>query len=212
MIKNLKSFPGGLSAWSVWPKLYRTFLLGRGLFEPFFFGVAEGIHRVGPLRRPNLNRTDTGVGHSGTGRSAWLRSKPVTGAPESGAEGQGSRRCWCQPWLPAGMPGWTWGGGGSQDFTPCTPWKTEKLETWCRSWGCRSTGFQDFRFSHPPATRLLQDDAWSNAPDERQVFGKPDLQCPKIDRRERTESCRFWDKLETIFNPITGFRPSSRTF
>jgi hypothetical protein len=37
------------------------------------------------LRRPNLNRTHTGVGHSRSGRAARLRSTPVTEAPESGA-------------------------------------------------------------------------------------------------------------------------------
>ena len=34
-----------------------------------------------------MNRTDTGVGHSGPGRAARLRSMPVAGTPESGAEG-----------------------------------------------------------------------------------------------------------------------------
>jgi hypothetical protein len=43
----------------------------------------------------------------------------------------------------------------------------------------RISGFQVFTSSRSP--RLTQDGAWSNAPDERQVFGKPDLQCPIFD-------------------------------
>ena len=104
---------------------------------------------------------------------------PESGAVRVSGEGAGAARV-----LQPGCRADSGAGGRCQISTPCTleklkNWKPDATQGIAGRQNFRFSGFQVFTSSRSP--RLPQAGAWSNAPDERQVFGKPDLQCPIFD-------------------------------